>query len=1181
MPLLIEHMPSCAKLIAGLDMRAKNSCPKSVGRALILCVFALVAEVRGGLSISQSCIQLTASWQENPNQITLSWNSDQYATAYKISRKLLGDSSWQAVATVDGKATNWTDTTISAGVAYEYQAIKSTSGSYSSYGYICAGIQRGLQEDRGKVVLLVTKELAEALPIELLRLEQDLVGDGWAVLQHTVATTQSVSAIKDIVRADYNADPGHTKALFLFGHVPVPYSGNYSPDGHTDSVGAWPADVFYGDFDGFWSDTTVSNNVPRHQNFPGDGRFDQSQAPGTVRLQIGRVDLSNLTCFANKTPARSEIDLARQYLNKDHNWRHGNVPIERRAAVYLPPFEGAEPEPETAAAYRHFPAFFGRDQIRVLGNYEYFPVLRTNSCLWTYTASGGSQYGSDYIGTSDAFAIDEPQAVFTSFMGSYFGDWDQESDFLRAPLGTSGAILTAIYSGQPQWILHTMAMGEPIGYSALMTQNNKTNGLYPPYLNAGAGCVHIALMGDPTLRMHPVAPPSAFNGRVDANGAHLSWAAATDRAVRGYTIYKGSSATGPFTKISSGIVTALQFDDPSGTSQDIYMVRAVKLESSPSGSYLNLSQGIFFPDPLSQPATTPTALSASRIVPGAVVLQWLGSSVGAKAFEVQRRDYPNGTFQTIGQAPVNASSYSDTTAMAGSWYAYRVKALGVTTDSAFCAEAQVNLGTPSARLVRVDPNTGGKWVGRYGSEGYMVPAAGTNWPSYVSVTASNLVLLVYGWNMTDPELLQYPNSNSRIWSYWAGAQIQPLGLSFRFNDSAIHRVALYVVDYQHDNHFGTVHVINPLTGNEISSVNYSNYTYGNYLVFDLQNYADIRMDSDFKGMTSSTCGIFFDPPTLFPPSISPVSGNFLGKTTVTMQGDAGATILYTLDGQMPGTNALTYTQPFELTQSAVITARSVSGPVASGITQVSLTNGLFTAAKFVGIDTTTQGDWMTAFGEDGQWIADWSSTPPTYADFNVNGARTWLWSDSTTELRALNKYARVSGRVAGAWYANPQLLIDVNLYSSELHPVALYFMDWDGGRTEDVYLSDENGNLLDNRRVSDFSQGKYFIWNLKGRVRVTIQHIAGPNAILNGVFVGTGAPVSQAPPTWDASAIFSGGDYKLQINGQPGQVFYIQSSSDFSTWTDVNRVTISSASADFSIPIPPDGGMKFYRARLE
>ena len=90
------------------------------------------------------------------------------------------------------------------------------------------------------------------------------------------------------------------------------------------------------------------------------------------------------------------------------------------------------------------------------------------------------------------------------FFGSYFGDWDSQNDFLRAVLGTANYTLTSAWAGRPNWICHHMGLGLTIGFSALLTQTN--SGLYDTGIEYAE--VHIALMGDPTLRMHIVAPPS-------------------------------------------------------------------------------------------------------------------------------------------------------------------------------------------------------------------------------------------------------------------------------------------------------------------------------------------------------------------------------------------------------------------------------------------------------------------------------------------------------------------------------------------------------------------------------------------------------------------------------------------------------------------------------------------------
>jgi hypothetical protein len=136
-----------------------------------------------------------------------------------------------------------------------------------------------------------------------------------------------------------------------------------------------------------------------------------------------------------------------------------------------------------------------------------------------------------------------------------------------------------------------MSMGETIGYGMRASQNNST--LYSNQVNRETRGIHLALMGDPTLRLHVVAPPSALSSSSDAAGEHLRWNAASD-AVAGYHVYRAISSSGPFNRVTSSPVTGISYSDgtaPAGRST--YMVRAVKLERSETGSYYNLSQGIF------------------------------------------------------------------------------------------------------------------------------------------------------------------------------------------------------------------------------------------------------------------------------------------------------------------------------------------------------------------------------------------------------------------------------------------------------------------------------------------------------------------------------------------------------------------------------------------------------------
>jgi len=1161
-----------------------------LGRAawLIVVGFAILlgGDGRAELGAHDYSVEITAAVSESPARITLSWVGDTNATSYAISRKLRGEGGWNFKANVGGATVTWTDPELADDLAYEYQIVKKTVGGYAGYGYVTAAIRRAVVEDRGRLVLLVEESLTAPLALELLQLQQDLVGDGWRVLRHDVGRTQAVTAIKALIKADYDADPAQTKALFLFGNIPVPHSGDIAPDVHPDHQGAWPADVYYGEFSGAWTDATVTrtNNFTSVPNVPGDGKFDQSEPPGPVALQIGRVDLSNLTCFANKNPARYEVDLARNYLHKDHQFRHGLMEVKRRGLVYDNGQRGVEPEPQACAAWRSFPGFFGNDQIKLIGPTEFLPLLSNESYLWAYVRSTGSYYNVDWVASSDDWALNSPKVVFTSFLGSYLGEWDKESDFLRAPLGTSGYTLTCIYSGQPQWILHPMALGDPIGYCALLTQNNRTNGVYPPQVNAGAGQVHIALMGDPTLRLHPVGAPGRVQGSVDADGVTLSWGASADTNVIGYFVYKSGSAGGPFARISGGTaVNALSYPDGAGTAQDFYMVRALKLERTPSGNYDNLSQGAFYPDTVSGnggPPETPSDFSAIKLTQRGVVLEWLERSYGVRAFEIQRRLYPAGSFQTIGEASGIDARFADSTAPA-QMVAYRLRALGFDGNSDFTEEAVVNLQPAAATIVGIDTSTRGNWIGKYGSEGLMIPFATTNYPSYVTVAANNATPVLTLANSNDrPESLLRPDGQSRLLSEcaseWRNTYRGTMELNFRFKDSWVHRVSIYMVDYHGGTRTGRLEVYDPYFDQILKSVNFANYTNGQYITLELRNFADVRITPTDSANVTSFSGLFFETPILDIPTISPSGGIFTGKTTVSMSSTPGAAILFTTDGTEPGPNSFYYNGPFILRTNATIVARAFKeGYRDAGAARAVFINDFETAVTLIGNDTSTQGDWRPRYGTTGSMMFDGPQKIPAYAEIDLRANQIWMWTESTTEKRALNSYNSYGTRLATAWFAPQDVIADVTLYTNQLQQVALYFLDWDGGRTQDVIVTDATGRTLSQTRLEHFEGGQYLVFAAKGSFRISARHVAGYNSIINAVFIGGGVKAGLLP-----LPLISGGNFNLQIEGEAGQVYDIQSTRDFQTWITETRQTLSGSQLDWSIPWTDEPGMKIYRALL-
>lgn len=448
------------------------------------------------------------------------------------------------------------------------------------YGYILAGSNQAAVENRGSLLLVVDDAYSQPLANEIAQLELDLWGDGWKVRRIEVNRNDAVTAVKSLIVNEFQQTPD-LQMVYLLGHVPVPYSGSFYADGHLESHwGAWPADVYYGEMDGNWTDANVNNTTAidsRNHNTSGDGKFDQSDIPTKVELAVGRVDLTNMPAFG-----LSDVELTSRYLQKAHSFKTGQITVPRRALVddNLGIALGAP----AASGWRNFAPMFTADSVQAL---DYFSTMKNEGYLWSFGGGSGTFTSANGIGSTQDFANDTLRNIFTMLCGSYFGDWDNPDNFLRAPLASPGWTLTSCWAGNPPFTLHRMAMGEPIGQSLLRTQNATEMDYYP-----GPQLVHTALMGDPSLRLHPVKPVSNLLATETLLGVELTWTSPAGETVAGYNVYRAENLLGGFVKLNSTLITGTSFLDivlPQDSAA--YLVRAVKLETSGSGSYWNMSLG--------------------------------------------------------------------------------------------------------------------------------------------------------------------------------------------------------------------------------------------------------------------------------------------------------------------------------------------------------------------------------------------------------------------------------------------------------------------------------------------------------------------------------------------------------------------------------------------------------------
>ena len=496
-----------------------------------------------------------------------------------------GESRYEVVPSSGAGLHAYRDTTAVVGERKEYRVVRYPVGSGpSAYGHALGGYALPLTEDRGGVALLVESSQSSTLSEKLARLEGDLRGDGWTVYRQDVSASETPPQLKARILTAHSNHP-HINTVFLFGDLAVPYSGNIAPDGHIEHYGAWPADAYYGELDDTWLDTrtnsTRASRVVTH-NIPGDGKYDTNKIYSGVELAVGRVDLAELPAFAPLT----ETDLLRRYLDKNHAFRHRIDSVSERAIVddnlaHLS-------EAVAGGARRSFPAIVGRDQVDDLP----WSTTQSQDYLFGFGAGGGNYTSVGGIITSSSFAQSASKVCFNFLFGSYSGDFDNTNNLLRSRLATETHGLSACWGARPYWGVYRMALGDTLGDVMRTVYNERASSYY----NGGLmqRNVHAALLGDPTLRAHPVASSAAGSASLSASGMVLQWDASPETGLLGYHVYRADEESLQFTRLTDHPVLATSFTDtlPSEANA-LYMVRAIKMQDTPSGSYTNASQGTY------------------------------------------------------------------------------------------------------------------------------------------------------------------------------------------------------------------------------------------------------------------------------------------------------------------------------------------------------------------------------------------------------------------------------------------------------------------------------------------------------------------------------------------------------------------------------------------------------------
>jgi hypothetical protein len=361
-----------------------------------------------------------------------------------------------------------------------------------------------------------------------------------------------------------------------------------------------------------------------------------------------------------------------------------------------------------------------------------------------------------------------------------------------------------------------------------------------------------------------------------------------------------------------------------------------------------------------------------------------------------------------------------------------------------CLEVLEDRAVPAplarAAFVREDATTHGDWPGRYGSQGYAIPALTQQPPAYapdgLDMSRGQYRPNENG-NSADPADTRWlkdprdPSGNSR-WrgSWWESRYQYEIYVGVLFNDTQVHRVSLYFVDHDATRPVQTVEVQDYATLAPLATATVSNFTEGKYLTFDVTGSVWFEIGPEVRASAHVLNGVFYDPPGGGPPQSPPPAPH--------------------------------------------------------------------------------PGDWLGAVGHDGYVLAGAGSHTPSYVlpgSLAVLGgaAAPLVWSLTTTSGRALQT-PDGTGRVAAAFTTagiGNTLLAPLYFSDAASHRVSAYVADWDQrGRAERLDILDRFGNVVSSTTLGVFGGGRMLSWDLSGFHYLRVTALAGPGAVLSGLFFG-------------------------------------------------------------------------------
>ncbi|HWN94243.1 MAG TPA: Ig-like domain-containing protein, partial [Methylomirabilota bacterium] len=429
---------------------------------------------------------------------------------------------------------------------------------------------------------------------------------------------------------------------------------------------------------------------------------------------------------------------------------------------------------------------------------------------------------------------------------------------------------------------------------------------------------------------------------------------------------------------------------------------------------------------------------------------------------------------------------------------------------------RATLPPAAAEWANLDSETRGRWIGKYGTEGYAIPAYRTNMGSAIDLVISNSSEYIFDSATAESNGLELPGEPFRWLATWIRNPNLSLDLTFR--DGRSHFVTFYFAgpDYVSSQ---TVQVLDGATGEWLDARQVDSFSHGLYLSWTVRGHVRFRITSDLAPPTLLS-GIFVDPDDNVRPTVAMIAPLPLftaeAPSTLLLRAQATdtdgiRTVRFYQEREMIGeaTNA-----PYEIpwpviAGTPVIVAKAIDHRGGATVSEpisgtVALTNA---QVSFAGVDVETSGNWIGRYGSEGFIIAGAETNLPHSISVSLGGVPVWYWEGVSADPRALQR-TDIFLRVASMWYANHgSFAFEIALKDGAPHRLSLYFLDWaETVQNLEVEMrAADSGELLSHKSVQQFGRGAYYTWVVQGRVHITVKGVHA-QALLSGIFLDAAPP---------------------------------------------------------------------------